>query len=59
MEEKRQPIATYGLFAVSARTSGERVSCEIIVNGEVRDQKSANGRHIVADCSAVATVVQP
>jgi Mycobacterium membrane protein len=51
--------ATYGLFAVSARTSGERVSCEIIVNGEVRDQKSGNGRHILADCSAVATALQP
>jgi Mycobacterium membrane protein len=38
--------ATYGLFAVGAKTSGERVSCEIIVNGEVRDQKSSNGRHL-------------
>jgi Mycobacterium membrane protein len=47
--------ATYGLFAVSAKTSGERVSCEIIVNGEVRDQKSSNGRHTLADCSALVT----
>jgi hypothetical protein len=51
--------ATYGLFAVSAKTTGERVSCEIIVNGEVRDQKSSNGRHTLADCSAVATALQP
>lgn len=47
--------ATYGLFAVGAKTSGERVSCEIIVNGEVRDQKSSNARHTLADCSALAT----
>jgi Mycobacterium membrane protein len=47
--------ATYGLFAVGAKTSGERVSCEIIVNGEVRDEKSSNGRHTLADCSALVT----
>jgi len=51
--------ATYGLFAVGAKTSGERVSCEIIVNGEVRDQKSGNGRHSLADCEAVATALEP
>ena len=45
--------ATYGLYAVGAQTSGQRVSCQIIVNGEIRDQKSAIGRHILADCSAV------
>jgi hypothetical protein len=44
--------ATYGLFAVEAKTSGDRVSCEIIVNGEVRDQKSSNGRQTLADCRA-------
>ena len=47
--------ATYGLFAVGAKTSGERVSCEIIVNGEARDQKSSNGRHTLADWSALVT----
>ena len=47
--------ATYGLFAVGAKTSGERVSCEIIVNGEVRDQKTSNGQHSLADCEVVAT----
>jgi hypothetical protein len=51
--------ATYGLFAVGAQTSGERVSCEIIVNGEVRDQKSSNGRHTLADCSAGAAMLEP
>jgi Mycobacterium membrane protein len=47
--------ATYGLFAVGAKTSGERVSCEIVVNGEVRDQKTSSGRHSLADCKVVAT----
>jgi Mycobacterium membrane protein len=51
--------ATYGLFAVGAKTSGERVTCEIIVNGEVRDQKSSNGRHTLADCSAGPTILEP
>lgn len=51
--------ATYGLFAVGAKTSGERVTCEIIVNGEVRDQKSSNGRHTMADCAAGPTILEP
>ncbi len=51
--------ATYGLFAVGAKTSGDRVSCEIIVNGEVRDQKSSNGRHTLADCLAGPTILEP
>ena len=37
--------ATSGLFAVDAQTSGEKVYCRIIINGQVRDQKSASGRN--------------
>ena len=43
--------ATSGLFAVDAQTSGEEVYCQITINGEVRDQKSAVGRYTSANCS--------
>ena len=43
--------ATSGLFAVDAQTSGEKVYCQIIINGQVRDQKSATGRNSLANCS--------
>jgi hypothetical protein len=43
---------TSGLFAVGAKTTGEEVSCQITINGEVRDQKSAVGRYSLANCSA-------
>ena len=42
--------ATNGLFALTVQTTGEQVSCEINVNGSVRDQKSTVGR--VAVCGA-------
>jgi hypothetical protein len=44
--------ATSGLFAVGAQTTGEEVHCQITINGEVRDQKSAVGRNSSANCSA-------
>lgn len=43
--------ATSGLFAVDAQTSGEKVYCQIIINGQVRDQKSAIGRNSLTNCS--------
>ena len=43
--------ATSGLFAVDAQTRGEKVYCQIIINGQVRDQKSATGRNSLANCS--------
>ncbi|MFZ0905210.1 MAG: MmpS family transport accessory protein [Mycobacterium sp.] len=44
--------ATSGLFAVDAQTTGEEVHCQITINGEVRDQKSAVGLNSSANCSA-------
>ena len=44
--------ATSGLFSVGAQTTGEQVNCQITINGEVRDQKSAVGRYSLANCSA-------
>jgi Mycobacterium membrane protein len=43
---------TSGLFAVGAKTTGEEVYCQITINGEVRDQKSAVGQYSSANCSA-------
>ena len=43
--------ATSGLFGVDAQTRGEKVYCQIIINGQVRDQKSATGRNSLANCS--------
>ena len=51
--------APTGLFAVRAQTSGGEVYCQIIVNGEVRDQKSAVGRYISADCTASTNPTAP
>jgi hypothetical protein len=44
--------ATHALLALTAQTTGEQVSCEINVNGSVRDQKSTVGRGTVARCGA-------
>jgi hypothetical protein len=44
--------ATSGLFAVDAQTSGKAVYCQVTINGQVRDQKSAVGRNSLANCSA-------
>jgi hypothetical protein len=44
--------ATYGLFAVGAQTTGEHVSCQIKINGTVKDQQSAVGRYTVVNCGA-------
>jgi hypothetical protein len=43
--------AASGLFGVDARTRGEKVYCQIIINGQVRDQQSATGRNSLANCS--------
>lgn len=51
--------ATNGLFGVDAQTSGEEVSCQIAINGEVRDQKSAVGRHTLANCSVPSYQTTP
>ena len=44
--------ATNALLGLTAQTTGEHVSCEINVNGSVRDQKSTVGRGTVAICSS-------
>lgn len=44
--------ATKALLALTVQTTGEHVSCEINVNGSVRDQKSTVGRGTVAICRA-------
>lgn len=43
--------ATYPMFGVGAQTTGLQVSCQISVNGRVRDQKSAIGRYAVVNCT--------
>ncbi|EFG79136.1 hypothetical protein HMPREF0591_1033 [Mycobacterium parascrofulaceum ATCC BAA-614] len=35
---------------VVAQGDGDRIGCRIIVNGEVRDQQSTNGKHALASC---------
>ena len=44
--------ATFPLIAVGAQTTGLQVSCQISVNGQVRDQKTAKGRYAVVNCHA-------
>lgn len=46
-------VATYPLYGVTAQTSGTQVSCQILVNGAVKDQKSAVGRYSVVNCTAL------
>lgn len=43
--------ATYPIYGLGAQTNGLHVSCQITVNGEVRDQESATGRYAVVNCS--------
>jgi len=45
-------MATHGQLGLTVQTTGEKVSCEINVNGSVRDQKSTVGRNTVAVCAA-------
>lgn len=44
--------ATFPMIGVGAQTTGLHVSCQISINGQVRDQKTATGRYAVVNCSA-------
>jgi hypothetical protein len=46
--------ATYPIYGLGAQTTGLHVACQIAVNGQVRDQKSATGRYAVVNCNAAA-----
>ncbi|WP_231971468.1 MmpS family transport accessory protein [Mycobacterium sp. E3198] len=46
--------ATFPIIGLGAQTTGLHVSCQISVNGQVRDQKTATGRYAVVNCNASA-----
>jgi hypothetical protein len=45
-------MAANALLALTVQTTGQQVSCEINVNGSVRDQKSTAGPDALAACRA-------
>jgi hypothetical protein len=44
--------ATFPIIGLGAQTTGLHVSCQISVDGQVRDQKTATGRYAVVNCNA-------
>jgi hypothetical protein len=44
--------AANALLTLTVQTTGQQVSCEINVNGSVKDQKSTTGRNALATCQA-------
>lgn len=44
--------ATYQMVSMSAQTTGTQVACQVSVNGQLRDSKTATGRYAVVLCSA-------
>jgi hypothetical protein len=44
--------ATYQLTAISAMTKGTQVTCRIVQDGTVMDEKTTVGRYTMASCGA-------
>jgi len=42
--------ATYPSYTVSAQTTGTEVACQIILNGQVVNQRAGAGRNSLAGC---------
>ncbi|OBH05503.1 MULTISPECIES: MmpS family transport accessory protein [unclassified Mycobacterium] len=44
---------SYGTLSVSGTTTGRQVSCQITVNGSVKEQKSASGQNAHVNCTSL------
>ena len=43
--------STYQLHTISTQTTGTQITCQIQINGQVIDEKSATGRYATVVCS--------
>ncbi|WP_433733525.1 MmpS family transport accessory protein [Nocardia sp. CA-129566] len=43
--------STYAVIGLGAQTKGASVTCRIIVDGKVKDEKTATGKYAVVNCS--------
>jgi hypothetical protein len=44
--------ATYPIYGLGAQTTSLHVSCQISINGQVKDTQTATGRYAVVNCNA-------